>query len=46
MTYTAPAATGSLAYSKPVAGESGSALITVLVTDGGDDDDLVRSGTI
>ena len=39
VTYTSPAATGSLAYT-PVAGASGSAIITVVVTDGGLDNDL------
>ena len=39
VTYTSPAATGSLAYT-PVAGASGSAIITVVVTDGGIDNDL------
>jgi large repetitive protein len=43
VTYTSPAATGSLAYT-PVAGESGTAIITVTVTDGGLDNDLGTPG--
>ncbi len=43
VTYVAPAATGSLAYT-PVPGESGSAIVTVTVTDGGDDNDLGTTG--
>ncbi len=39
VTYTSPAATGSLSYT-PVANASGTAVITVTVTDGGLDDNL------
>ena len=39
VTYTSPDAAGSLAYT-PVAGASGSAIITVVLTDGGLDNDL------
>ncbi len=43
VTYTSPAATGSLSYT-PVANASGSAVITVTVTDGGLDDNLATPG--
>jgi hypothetical protein len=43
VTYTSPAATGSLAYT-PVPNASGSSLITVTVTDGGLDGNLGTAG--
>ena len=43
VTYTSPAATGSLSYT-PLANVSGSAIITVTVTDGGLDNDLGTPG--
>ena len=43
LTWVAPSATGSLAYA-PVANASGSAVITVTVTDGGLDHDLGTAG--
>ena len=43
VTYTSPAATGSLSYT-PVANASGSAVVTVTVTDGGLDDNLATPG--
>ena len=43
VTYTSPAATGSLSYT-PVANASGSAIITVTVTDGGLDNNLATPG--
>ena len=43
VTYTSPAATGSLSYT-PVANASGSAVITVTVTDGGTDNNLATPG--
>ena len=42
--YTSPNTTGTLSYT-PVAYQSGSAVITVTVTDGGIDGDLSTSGT-
>ena len=43
VTYTSPAATGSLSYT-PVANASGSAIVTVTVTDGGLDNNLGTPG--
>ena len=44
MTYTTPGATGSLQYT-PVADASGTAVVTVTVTDGGLDNDLGTPAT-
>ena len=43
VTYTSPAATGSLSYT-PVANAFGTAIITVTVTDGGLDNNLATAG--